>query len=480
MLFNSLEFMIFFPSVFLLYWLFFHDRIKIRNTFLLVVSYVFYGWWDWRFLILIVFSSFVDFNIGKLIYVSQSDSRRKMLLAVSLIANLGLLFYFKYTNFFLESFCNAFSFLGRPIEYSRIKIILPVGISFYTFQTLSYTIDIYKNKIKPSDSVIDFFAFVSFFPQLVAGPIERASRLLPQFKEKIFFDQSKVVSGFRLILWGLIKKVVIADRLATYIDPVYGNIENHNSVSLLIASIFFAIQIYCDFSGYSDIAIGTAKSMGFDLMENFRTPYFSTNVTEYWKRNHISLTTWFRDYIYFPLVETKPVLWRILVITMLTFTLSGLWHGANWTFVIWGVVQGIYLCFDILVKRRRKALTKLMKKFHMGLILSFLRWLVTFAMLCFGLIFFRARSVHDAFLIMHKLADFHFAVPFWARSRLWVYFLLGILVLMVVDSIIRFKGLDLFLKEQYMFTRWSIYFFGVFLIVLTGVLNDSQFIYFQF
>ncbi len=451
-----------------------------RNTFLVIASYIFYGWWDWRFLILIVISSYLDFHIGKVLFATPEQRKRKILLLISLFVNLGMLLYFKYFNFFIESFCTAFTFLGKEIQFNRMNVILPVGISFYTFQTLSYTIDIYKKEFEPTDSIIDFFAFVSFFPQLVAGPIERASHLLPQFSKEKVFDSQRAISGFRLILWGMIKKVVIADRLATYIEPIYSNVDNHNSVSLLIASIFFAIQIYCDFSGYSDIAIGTARSMGFSLMDNFKTPYFSTNVTEYWKRNHISLTTWFRDYIYFPLIEKNPVLWRILSVTMLTFTISGLWHGANWTFVIWGIIQGVYLCFDIIVRKRKKAITKFMRKHSMEYPLTIIRGLITFVMLCFGLIFFRAVTVNDAFSIIYKLVKFQIDVPFWAKSRLWVYYIFGIVLLVTVDSIIRFKGLDKFFKERSLITRWMIYIFGIFAIIFLGVLNDSQFIYFQF
>ncbi len=481
MLFNSIDFLIFFPIVFLFYW-FLAERhsIKVRNAFLVVASYVFYGWWDWRFLILIVISSFIDFYIGKILYTASGKRKRRLLLLMSLTANLGILFYFKYSNFFIESFCSAFTFFGKELQYSRLNIILPVGISFYTFQTLSYTIDIYKRDFEPTNNIIDFFAFVSFFPQLVAGPIERASHLLPQFSIKKTFDVYRTISGFRLILWGLIKKIVIADRLATYVEPVYSNVDNHNSLSLIIATLFFSIQIYCDFSGYSDIAIGTSKTMGFNLMDNFKTPYFSTNVTEYWKRNHISLTTWFRDYVYYPLVERNPVLWRILLVTLLTFTISGLWHGANWTFVIWGLIQGIYLCFDILVKKKRKKITKFMKKHSLMMLITPLRGLITFSMLCLGLIFFRAQTVSDAFLIIHKIFNFHLAAPFWSRSRLWVYYILGILILIVVDTIIKLEGLDEFFKKRTKLFRWLCYISGIFSIIFLGVLNDSQFIYFQF
>ncbi len=470
MLFNSIEFMIFFPAVFLLYWFFFHDKIKIRNTFILLVSYVFYGWWDWRFLILIVFSSFVDFNIGKRIFHENRKSHRKMYLIISLVANLGLLFYFKYADFFLESFCSAFSIFGKPVEYTRIKLILPVGISFYTFQTLSYTIDIYKRKIKPANSIIDFFAFVSFFPQLVAGPIERASHLLPQFTKRIYFNQYNVVKGFRLILWGMIKKVVIADRLATYVEPVYNNPGNHNSISLIIATVFFAIQIYCDFSGYSDIAIGTAKSLGFDLMTNFRTPYFAASIREFWQRWHISLSTWFRDYFYIPIGGNRVASFRQYLNLMATFLISGLWHGANWTFIIWGTIHGVWFCLEKSVSKGR----------HRNKLSLLSGTIVTFIVTCFAWIFFRADSVSKAFAIISGIVHFEVALPFWAKSRFWAYYIPGIIILIVVDSVIRFKGLDEFLRDKSVVTRWIIYFSGVLLIILSGVLNDSQFIYFQF
>ena len=301
MFFNSLDFAVFLPIVFLLYWYVFNRKIKLQNALIVAASYFFYGWWDWRFLSLIVFSSFVDYFVG--IYLSKvnNERKRKLLLWTSILVNLGFLGFFKYFNFFTQSFADAFTILGTPIEASRLDIILPVGISFYTFQTLSYSIDVYKRDLEPTNNIIAFFAFVTFFPQLVAGPIERATSLLPQFYKKRSFDYSKAVDGLRQILWGLFKKVVIADNCARFANQIFNNSADYNGSTLVIGALFFTFQIYGDFSGYSDIAIGTSRLFGFNLKKNFSFPYFSRDIAEFWRRWHISLSTWFRDYLYIPL-----------------------------------------------------------------------------------------------------------------------------------------------------------------------------------
>ncbi len=301
MLFNSLEFLFFLPIVFILYWFVLNKNLGLQNLLIVAASYVFYGWWDWRFLGLIFFSSIVDFSLGIMMQKENKQARRKLYLLLSILVNLGFLGFFKYYNFFLENFNTAFTFFGSPISIQSLKIVLPVGISFYTFQTLSYSIDVYKRKLKPTKNLITFLAFVSFFPQLVAGPIERATHLLPQFYKKRVFNYSLAVSGMQQILWGLFKKVVIADNCAEFANIIFDNQEIYSGSTLFVGAILFTFQIYGDFSGYSDIAIGTSRLFGFDLMKNFNFPYFSRDIAEFWRRWHISLSTWFRDYLYIPL-----------------------------------------------------------------------------------------------------------------------------------------------------------------------------------
>lgn len=333
MLFNSLDFAIFFPIVFVLYWLVASKK-NPRNILLLVSSYVFYGWWDWRFLFLIAISSLVDYLVGKQLFKTENLSRRKLLLWISLSVNLGFLIYFKYANFFIESFVDAFSLFGKELEISTLNIILPVGISFYTFQTLSYTLDIYRKKLKPSEDALAFFTFVAFFPQLVAGPIERASHLLPQFYKTYKFNYDQVRSGLLLVAFGLFKKMVIADRVSVLANEVFNNTGVYNGYEVIVGTVFFAFQIYCDFSGYSDIAIGLSRAMGFDLMKNFDSPYLSKSITEFWRRWHISLSTWFRDYVYISMGGNRVGKSRMYFNLFFVFVVSGLWHGAAITFVI--------------------------------------------------------------------------------------------------------------------------------------------------
>ncbi len=332
MLFNSIDFAIFLPIVFILYWSI--NDLKYQNLLIVLASYVFYAWWDWRFLILIVFSTIVDYSVGRKLKNAENQIKRKILLWTSISINLGFLCYFKYYNFFLDNFISAFTLLGVRLESSSLNIILPVGISFYTFQTLSYTIDVDKRKLDPTKDFVAFSAFVCFFPQLVAGPIERATNLLPQFFQRRSFNYSNSVDGLRQLLWGLFKKMVIADSCAEYVNIIYGAEDLYPGSSLLLGSALFSVQIYCDFSGYSDIAIGSARLLGFDLMKNFAFPYFSRDIPEFWRRWHISLSTWFRDYVYIPLGGSRVGQFKQFRNIFVIFLLSGLWHGANWTFVI--------------------------------------------------------------------------------------------------------------------------------------------------
>ena len=397
MLFNSFDFAIFLPIVFLLYWFVVKKNLKLQNALIVLASYVFYGWWDWRFLSLIIFSTVVDYLVGQKLRVEEKQSKRKVLLWTSIIVNLGFLGFFKYYNFFLENFVDAFSLFGMQINANSLNIILPVGISFYTFQTLSYTIDVYKKKLEPTKDFMAFSAFVCFFPQLVAGPIERATNLLPQFYKKRTFEYHKAVDGMRQILWGLFKKVVIADNCAEFANQIFNNSADMNGSTLVLGAIFFTFQIYGDFSGYSDIAIGTSRLFGFDLKQNFATPYFSRDIAEFWRRWHISLSTWFRDYLYIPLGGSRGSTWMKVRNTFAIFLVSGFWHGANWTFIIWGALNAIYFLPLLLTNNNRKNLGvvaegKLLPSFR-----ELIAMLTTFTLTVFALIFFKDEKISHSF-----------------------------------------------------------------------------------
>lgn len=393
MLFNSLDFAIFLPLFFILYWYVTNRNLRLQNFLIVVASYIFYGWWDWRFLFLIFFSSITDYIIGRILQAIEKEKNRKILLWISIITNIGFLGFFKYYNFFIDSFVTAFSFFGKTISVSSLDIILPVGISFYTFQTLSYTIDVYKRKLEPAKDIVSFLAFVSFFPQLVAGPIERATNLLPQFYKKRVFEYDKAVDGMRQILWGLFKKVVIADNCAEYANIIFNNYIDYSGSTLVLGAIFFTFQIYCDFSGYSDMAIGMSRLFGFNLMRNFAFPYFSRDIAEFWRRWHISLSTWFRDYLYIPLGGSKGSLPRIIRNTFIIFLVSGFWHGANWTFIVWGFLNALYFLPLLLSKNNRKNLNIVAENRNLPTIKEFANILLTFSLTVFAWIFFRAETV---------------------------------------------------------------------------------------
>ena len=396
MSFNSIDFAIFLPIVFLLYWFFAHKKLKFQNALVVIVSYIFYGWWDWRFLSLIIFSTVVDYLVGQKLRTEQKNTKRKGLLWLSIAVNLGFLGFFKYYNFFLENFIDAFSLFGTHIKANSLNIILPVGISFYTFQTLSYTIDVYKKKLEPSKDFIAFSAFVCFFPQLVAGPIERATNLLPQFYKKRTFEYNKAVDGMRQILWGLLKKIVIADNCAVFANYAFNNSADLNGSTLVIGAIFFAFQIYGDFSGYSDIAIGTSRLFGFDLKKNFATPYFSRDIAEFWRSWHISLSTWFRDYLYIPLGGSRGGFWQKVRNTFIIFIVSGFWHGANWTFIIWGALNAVYFLTLLLTKRNRNNLVVVAEYKLLPSTRELFAMLTTFILTVFAWIFFRAENLNHA------------------------------------------------------------------------------------
>ena len=432
MLFNSLDFAIFLPIVFFLYWYVAQKNLKLQNALIVLASYVFYGWWDWRFLSLIIFSTVVDYLVGQKLRVEEKQSKRKVFLWTSILVNLGFLGFFKYYNFFLENFVDAFSFFGMQINANSLNIILPVGISFYTFQTLSYTIDVYKKKLEPTDDFIAFSAFVCFFPQLVAGPIERATNLLPQFYNKRIFEYHKAVDGMRQILWGLFKKVVIADNCAEFANQIFNNSADMNGSSLVLGAIFFTFQIYGDFSGYSDIAIGTSRLFGFNLKQNFATPYFSRDIAEFWRRWHISLSTWFRDYLYIPLGGSRGGTWMKVRNTFAIFLVSGFWHGANWTFVIWGALNAIYFLPLLLTNNNRKNLGVVAEGRLLPSFRELFAMLTTFILTVFAWIFFRAENIGHALSYVSGLfsqsvfSDFDFIV---GKSQFLEVILLAIFII---------------------------------------------------
>ncbi|AGA79225.1 MBOAT family O-acyltransferase [Echinicola vietnamensis] len=466
MLFNSIEFAFFLPIVFFIYWLVLKNTVKGQNIWLLIASYFFYGWWDWRFLFLILFSSIVDYTIGLNLHKATKVSQRKLLLFLSVFINIGFLCYFKYFNFFLDSLNDAFTLLGKPLEASRLSIILPVGISFYTFQTLSYTIDIYKRKLEPTKDIVAFFTFVSFFPQLVAGPIERASHLLPQFSRKRKFSYDMISQGGKLMLWGLFMKVVVADRLAIYVDDVYMLLERHSWLTLFTAHAFFAFQIYCDFAGYSLIAIGCAKLFDFHLMDNFRRPYFATSFKSFWSRWHISLSTWFKDYVYIPIGGNRQGDFRAGINLMITFIISGFWHGANWTYIIWGALHGFYQIME-----------KYVLKFKLP---KAINWLIVFGLTCLAWVFFRAPSVSDAMTVLQRIVTFQGTGLYFGDKGIFLFGVMGLFILLLHDYIMEFKPNYQFLYHRSPIVRYAAIVILMMFITTFGVFDNSQFIYFQF
>lgn len=403
MLFNSIGFAVFFAIVFAFYWMVFNKNIKQQNLFLLVASLFFYSCWDWRFLFLLFSSIALDFFLGNQIYIVNSQNKKKALLWLSIIINLGVLGLFKYYNFFVDNFTDLLSLFGFSGNNWTLKIILPIGISFYTFHGLSYIIDIYKSKIKPEKSIVDYALFVSFFPLLVAGPIERATHFLPQIKEKRVFNYENAVNGFRQILWGLVKKVVIADNCAEYVNLLFSDPSSFSGSSLVLGAVLFSFQIYGDFSGYSDIALGTARILGFDLLQNFSYPYFSRDIAEFWRRWHISLTSWFRDYIYIPLGGSRGSKFEKIRNVFLIFMLSGFWHGANWTFIFYGFINFLYFLPLLLLHKNRSNIKMVSKSDFKSSIKVLFDIVLTFALVSFARIFFRSDSVEAAFFYISKM-----------------------------------------------------------------------------
>lgn len=473
MLFNSLEYAVFLPLVFLLYWFVFNKSIKLQNFFLLITGYIFYGWWDWRFLFLMAFSTGWDYLAGLLIDREKAERKRKWLFVTSCVINLGFLGFFKYYNFFIDNLISAFESIGYKLPLIPLNIILPLGISFYTFQSLSYTADIYLKKIKPTIDFISFASFISFFPQLVAGPIERAAHLIPQFQNKRLFDIENAKKGLKEMLWGFFKKIVIADSFAIYVDDIFFNYHHLPGSTLLLGAIYFGIQIYCDFSGYSLIAKGTARLFGFTIMDNFYFPYFSKNPSEFWKNWHISLTSWFKDYVYIPLGGNKGKTHKTLRNILIVFLLSGFWHGANWTFIAWGLINGLLLVIFIFFKQEKKQ----NEKRYINTTFNIIKISATFLLINLTWIFFRAENIKTAFIYFKGiLSPSLFSYPIQHGMALTIPLMI---LLFTVEWVKKIQLPHLQLNNMNVFLRWSIYL--IYSITCLAFLKQNQsFIYFQF
>ena len=480
MLFNSFDFAIFMPVVFLIYWTI-SKNVKIQNFFLLAASYFFYAWWDWRYLSLILACATTNFAAGLLLMKNENPGIRKAILTVCCLISLGILGFFKYYNFFVISFCDAFQLFGADIQPHTLKLILPVGISFYTFHTLSYTIDVYRRNFTPTKDIVSFFLFVSIFPLAMSGPIERAPNLLPQIYRKRSFDYGQLTEGLRLVLWGLFMKVTIADRLGVYVDAVYDNAAHHNGVSLLFATVFFSFQIYCDFAGYSCMAIGIGKTLGFNFLNNFNRPILAVSVTDNWRRWHITLSKWFKDYLYIPLGGNRCSKNRNYLNLMTVFIISGIWHGANWTFIIWGGLNGVFQVIEKMFKKQRDKLDNFMKRTKPGAVLLYIFSVsATFLLISLTRVFFRADNLNVAFRILKNMATERGSL-FTNNIDSIVYGLFFIFVLVVSDLLQeRNKGAHFFLENKNPIVRYASYIILILTIVLFGVFDSSQFIYFQF
>ncbi len=488
MLFNSFEYLLFLPIVFAVYWAIGYARIndslklRLQNAFVVIASYVFYGWWDWRFLILIAFTSFCSYASGLLIHhpphTVHHTPKPKFWLIANIVLNLGILAVFKYYDFFVSEFGALF---GISTESLLLRIILPVGISFYTFQALCYSIDVYRGNINPTKDIIAFFAFISFFPQLVAGPIERATNLLPQFLQNRKFSYDQAVDGMRQILWGLFKKIVVADNCALYVDQVRATYDTQSGSTLLLAAILFTFQIYGDFSGYSDIAIGTAKLFGVKLMRNFNNPYFSRDIAELWRRWHISLTTWYRDYVYIPLGGSRVGKWKIVRNIFVIFLLSGFWHGANWTFIAWGTYHAVLFLPLILLGKNRKYIGRVADNRCLPTWKEALQMLLTFVLVTIGWIIFRADTIGQAWVIVGKICS----DSLWDKAYIGglgslAFTALAIVVMIGAEWLQRNEDHGLVLDGMNSrLLRYAIYLVLITMILWKGDSGDA-FIYFQF
>jgi len=480
MLFNSFEFLVFLPIVFLAYWFVFRER-RWQNMLVVVASYMFYGWWDWRFLFLIALTSLCSYGSGLLLEHFEGQQQKRRLVSVSnIVLNIGILGVFKYYNFFVENFDALLGALGWYLDWVTMDIILPVGISFYTFQALSYTIDVYQKRIPATHDPVEFFAYISFFPQLVAGPIERATNLLPQFQQKRHFDYAKAVDGCRQMLWGFLKKLVIADNCAIVVNYYWDSYADLPGLTLFLLGVLFTFQIYCDFSGYSDIAIGCAQLFGFNLMRNFNFPYFSRSIPEFWRRWHISLTSWFRDYIYIPLGGSRCDQWKVIRNIFIVWAISGLWHGANWTFICWGLFHATLLAIYNLLNINTKYKNVVAYGHYLPNVKEALQVALTFILVVIGWIIFRSETMTQA-------ADYLSAMvtnKFYDSNALYGmnYMRYGLLLL-AVEWLQRDKQHALQFSNRkpfnYRFVRWGIY-YAILVIIACYAGTSQTFIYFQF
>jgi D-alanyl-lipoteichoic acid acyltransferase DltB (MBOAT superfamily) len=477
MFFNSLSFAIFLPIVFVLYWFVFHKTKSTQNALLIVASYYFYSCWDWRFLFLLVFSTFLDYYTGIRIEKAKTESARKFWFWLSISVNLGFLGVFKYYNFFADSFSQLLNGLGLQTSPLLLHVILPVGISFYTFHGLSYVIDIYLKRIKAEYNFVDYSLFVSYFPLLVAGPIERATHLLPQVKVKRTFDFEKAKQGVYQIIWGLVKKVVIADTCATYTNAIFDHYTSMNSLSLLLGAFYFAFQIYGDFSGYSDMALGMSKLFGLDLLRNFNYPYFSRDIAEFWRRWHISLSSWFRDYVYIPLGGSKGSKLKQVRNVFVIFLLSGFWHGANWTFIAWGFINALYFLPLLLRDKNRSHIETVQLKWNFSSLKVVMSMLATFGLCCLAWVFFRAKSISTAFdYIARIFTDGNFKSQYLENERYSYEIILLILAFILVEWNARTKIEPI--SGRY---SWIKMMLCIMAIIAFGTYSDyKEFIYFQF
>ncbi len=487
MLFNSLSFAVFLPVVFVLYWFCTRGIVRVQNILLLAASYFFYACWDYRFLFLLIFSTFLDYFTGLKMAGASTRNGRKFWFWLSVLINVGFLAVFKYYNFFANSFAGFLSSFGLKLDVWTIKVILPVGISFYTFHGLSYVIDIYRERIKPEKSFVDYAVFVSFFPLLVAGPIERATHLLPQIKRKRVFDYEQAANGLMQILWGLFKKMVLADNCAVMVNNIFGHSDRYNGSTLIAGAVLFAVQIYCDFSGYSDIALGTARLFGMDLLRNFNFPYFSRDIAEFWRRWHISLSSWFRDYLYIPLGGSRGTTFIKIRNVLIIFLVSGFWHGANWTFIIWGLLNALFILPSILFKTNRNNMDIVAAGKTFPTLKELLAMCVTFALTVFAWIFFRAESLTAAFHYIRRIFSKSTLRPMNGAAFLGAgVSIYQLIVLIALFFLAEWSG------REHTFAlaplrvriprvmRWGIYLLIIGVIYYFYSDREQQFIYFQF
>ncbi len=475
MTFNSIEYLLFFPITFILYWFVFNKTIKLQNFLILVASYIFYGWWDWRFLGLILLTSTVDFFMGIKISQETEKSKKFRWLCISWGLNLLNFFVFKYLGFFVNSFVDGFSLLGINLVRPTLHIILPIGISFYTLQSLAYTIDVYRGHLKPEKNYITFLSFVSFFPLLLAGPIERAPSLMPQFNKPRIFDFNIARDAMRQILWGMFKKVVIADNFAPYVNDIFGHYTEMSGLTLYFGWVLFSIQLYCDFAGYSDIAVGTGKLFGFNLMRNFKNPFFSPNPQDFWKRWHISLSSWFRDYVYMYMFGLKKAGTKVAIAMVITFTISGLWHGADWNFALWGFLNGLFIAIYLTAFKKYRKIT-FGDNHLIPPLKEFIMMAITYNFTAFTLVLFRAPGIDAALGYYHQFFTHTFDPIQWGK----IIFVLPMTIFVLFEWVNRHKVHPLEDLKYNTFWRWIIYFGMTVCIVIEMGKPTQSFIYFQF